>query len=147
MLTLSPVFHGRLRTARRVQNLLLQTLVIHPALLFFLLFLLGAHSAGGAGQWLVNEAERLVRDAPAGQVWSCVPPAGPPASARTGTHAADLKHSHPSVLCARGPLSHEAWAAEANSRLLFLYRCGVVFSGLSGLVMVHFRRREKGENV
>ncbi|HCR0227211.1 hypothetical protein FHW04_003836 [Pantoea sp. AN62] len=36
MLTLSPVWHGRLRAVNRVRNLLLQTLVIHPALLSFI---------------------------------------------------------------------------------------------------------------
>ena len=36
MLTLSPVWHGRLRAARGLTNLLMQTLVIHPALLSFI---------------------------------------------------------------------------------------------------------------
>ncbi|MFL6615349.1 MAG: hypothetical protein ACJ8LD_16730 [Pantoea agglomerans] len=156
MLTLSPVWHGRLRAARRVQNFLLQTLVIHPALLFFLLFLLGAHSAGGAGQWLVSGAERLVRDAPMGQVWGCASqasrsenwPSVPDASLhKPAMVSGDFKPAPPAAMCLKAAVSHEAWAAETNSRLLFLYKGGVVLSVISGWVMGRFRRRVEGENV
>ncbi len=156
MLTLSPVWHGRLRAARGLTNLLMQTLVIHPALLFFLLFLLSAHNTGGAGQMLLSEAENLVRDAPAGQVWGCVSPATPvmsfpPASLtalRDGTPVPDaLKTAPPPVKCVKTAVSREAWAAEAGSTLLFLYRTAVMLSVISGLAVWHFRRRAKGETV
>lgn len=156
MLILSPVWYGRLRAACRVQNLLLQTLVIHPALLFFLLFLLNVHSAGGAGQWLVNEAERLVHDAPMGQVWGCASqasrsenwPSVPDASPhKTATDSGDFKPGPPAAMCLKAAVSREAWAAQTNGTLLFFYKSGVVLSVISSWVMWHLQRRGKGENV
>lgn len=156
MLTLSPVWHGRLRAARGLTNLLMQTLVIHPALLFFLLFLLSAHQhAGGAGQMLLDEAEKLVRDAPAGQVWGCVSPATPvmafpPASLtalRDGTPVPDaLKTAPPPVKCVKTAVSREAWAAKTSGTLLFLYKTAVMLSVISNLAVWHLRRRAKGEH-
>ncbi|MFQ1682375.1 hypothetical protein ACK08B_21265 [Pantoea dispersa] len=156
MLTLSPVWHGRLRAARGLTNLLMQTLVIHPALLFFLLFLLSAHQhAGGAGQMLLDEAEKLVRDAPAGQVWGCVsqarpltafPPA-PLSVLREEAPVPDaLKPDPTPVMCEKAAVSREAWAAEASSTLLLLYRTAVVLSVISNLAVWHLRRRAKGEH-
>lgn len=156
MLTLSPVWHGRLRAARLVQNLLLQTLVIHPALLFFLLFLLSAHGAGGAGQMLVNEAERMVRDAPAGDVWGCVSQAMPVESRplvpdtsrdKAAPVSSDIKPAPPAAMCVKAAVSRDAWAAQTNDTLLFLYKAGVVLSVISSLAVRHFRRRAIGENV
>lgn len=155
MLALSPVWHGRLRAVSKIQNFLLQTLVIHPALLFFLLFLLGAHGAGGAGQMLVNEAERLIRDAPAGQVWSCASrvsrEAGPPVTDTSRDKAApvssDIRPAPPEAMCVKAAVSRDAWVAQTNDTLLFLYKAGVVLSVLSGLVVRHLRRRANGENV
>lgn len=153
MLTLSPVWHGRLRAARLVQNFLLQTLVIHPALLFFLLFLLSAHGAGGAGQMLVTEAERMVRDAPAGEVWGCVSPveSWPPVPDTSRDKAApvssDIRPAPPAAMCVKAAVSRDAWAAQTNDTLLFLYKAGVVLSVISGLAVRHFRRRAIGENV
>lgn len=153
MLTLSPVWHGRLRAARLVQNLLLQTLVIHPALLFFLLFLLSAHGAGGAGQMLVNEAERLVRDAPAGQVWSCDSQAtrvetrtSVPDTSRDETVpvSRDIKPAPPPVTCVEVAESREAWATETNSTLRDLYFSGVLFSIIAGVAVRTLRRRVQG---
>lgn len=156
MLTLSSVWHGRLRAARLVQNLLLQTLVIHPALLFFLLFLLSAHGAGGAGQMLVNEAERLVHDAPAGQVWSCASqatrvetwPAVPETSRdKTVPVSRDIKPAPSPVTCVKVAESHEAWAAETNSALRSLYFSGVLFSIIAGVAVRTLRRRVQGVNL
>lgn len=156
MLIHSPVWHGRLRAVRGLTNLLMQTLVIHPALLFFLLFLLSAHHAGSAGQMLLDEAEKLVRAAPAGQVWSCVSPARPVTSfppapltaLREGTPAPEvLKPAPPPVLCVKAAVSREAWAQETSDTLLLLYKAGVLLSVFSAVVMWHFRRREKGETV
>ncbi|MBS0900027.1 hypothetical protein [Pantoea dispersa] len=156
MLTLTPVWHGRLRAARGMTNLLMQTLVIHPALLFFLLFLLSAHHAGGAGQMLLDEAEKLVRDAPPGQVWGCVSQASsmkafPPATPdelQNGTPVPDaVKLSvAPPVLCEKTAVSREAWAVQTSGTLLLLYKAGVMFSVISGLAIWYFRRRAKGEN-
>ncbi|MGC0946819.1 hypothetical protein WKH55_20470 [Pantoea agglomerans] len=150
MLTLSPVWHRHLLTANRAGNFLLQTLVIHPALLFFLLFLLNAHSPGGGGQWLLNEAEKLVRDAPAGQVWGCVSQAMPvkafpPAPLTEPSNGASVPS--PPGMCVKAAVSRDAWAAQTNDTLLFLYKAGVVFSVISGLAVRHFRRRVNGENV
>ncbi|AOE42620.1 hypothetical protein BEE12_22800 (plasmid) [Pantoea agglomerans] len=150
MLTLSPVWHRHLLTANRAGNFLLQTLVIHPALLFFLLFLLNAHSPGGGGQWLLNEAEKLVRDAPAGQVWGCVSQAMPvkafpPAPLTEPRNGASVPS--PPGMCVKAAVSRDAWAAQTNDTLLFLYKAGVVFSVISGLTVRHFRRRVNGENV
>lgn len=155
MLTLSPVWHGRLRAARLVQNLLLQTLVIHPALLFFLLFLLGAHGAGGAGQMLVNEAERLIRDAPAGQVWSCASrvsrEAGPPVTDtsrdKTVPVSREIKPAPPPVPCVKAAESREAWATETDSTLRSLYLTGVLFSIIAGVAVRTLRRRAQGVRI
>jgi hypothetical protein len=126
MLTLSPVWHRHLLTANRAGNFLLQTLVIHPALLFFLLFLLSAHSAGGGGYLLVSEAERLIRDAPAGQVWGCVSQAMPvetwPSVPDTSREKAvpvsrDIRPAPPPVTCVKAAESRDAWATETNSTL------------------------------
>lgn len=156
MLTLSPVWHGRLRAARGLTNLLMQTLVIHPALLFFLLFLLSAHHAGGAGKMLISEAEKLVRDAPPGQVWGCVSqttpvkafPSATPDELKNGAPVPDaVKLSvAPPVICEKAAISREAWAAEAGSTLLSLYRAAVVLSVISHLAEWYLRRRAKGEH-
>ena len=150
MLTLLPVWHGRLLTANRAGNFLLQTLVIHPALLFFLLFLLNAYGPGGGGQWLLNEADRLVRDAPAGQVWDCVSQATPvkaipPAPLAEPRNGAPVPP--PPVMCVKATMSRDAWAAQTNGTLMFLYKAGVVLSVISGLAVWYFRRRGKGENI
>lgn len=153
MLTLSPVWYGRLRTARRVQNFLVQTLVIHPALLFVLLFLLCAHSAGGAGHLLISEAERLIRDAPAGQVWSCASqatrvetwPAVPETSRdKTVPVSRDIKPAPSPAICVKAAVSREAWAADTNNMLRSLYFTGVLFSIIAGLAVRILRRRAQG---
>lgn len=152
MLTFSPVWHGRLRAVRGLTNLLKQTLVIHPALLFFLVFLMSAHQAGGSGQMLLDEAEKLVRDAPAGQVWGCAPPAMrmadfAPAVNDGAPFPADFKFAPPSVRCEKAAVSREVWAAETSDTLLLLYKAGVVLSVISSLAVWHFRRLVKGETV
>lgn len=152
MLALSPVWHGRLRAARQIQNFLLQTLVIHPALLFFLLFLLGAHGAGGAGQMLVNEAERLIRDAPAGQVWSCASrvsrEAGPPVTDtsrdKTVPVSREIKPAPPPAKCVEVAEGREAWATETNRTLRGFYFTGVLFSIIAGVAMRILRGRAQG---
>ena len=138
MLTFSPVWYGRLRAARGLTNLLLQTLVIHPALLFFLLFLLSAHHAGGAGQMLLDEAEKLVRNAPAGQVWGCVSQT-PPAPVPEDLHADTMP-----APCIKSPLSAEAWAVRTDGTLLSLYECGVLLSLTVSLATWALRRRAQG---
>ncbi|NIG21336.1 hypothetical protein F3J37_21935 [Pantoea sp. Al-1710] len=134
MLTFSPVWHGRLRAARGLPNLLLQTLVIHPALLFFLLFLLMSHNAGSAGRMLLNAAENLVRNAPPGQVWDC---------ASQTPSATTLPQGAPAP-CIKSPLSAEAWAARTDGTLLSLYECGVLLSLTVSLATWALRRRAQG---
>ncbi|NIF03506.1 hypothetical protein F3J38_26245 [Pantoea sp. Acro-805] len=137
MLTFSPVCHGRLRAARGLSNLLLQTLVIHPALLFFLLFLLMSHNAGGAGRMLLYAAENLVRNAPAGQVWDCA----------SQTPPATTLHQSAPAPCIKSLLSAEAWAARTDGTLRSLYECGVLLSFTVSLAMWALRRRKNGEIV
>ncbi|OAD97874.1 hypothetical protein [Pantoea sp. OXWO6B1] len=135
MLALSPVWHGRAVAVRRLANLVLQTLVIHPALLFFLLFLWISMNAGSGGQMLLNSAESLVRDAPASQVWGCQPspePTPPDVSgtAKTGTAEkfSELKPAPVTVLCKREPVSRDAWVEQTNNTLWMLYKSGVLLS-------------------
>lgn len=153
MLTLSPVWHGRLLTANRAGNFLLQTLVIHPALLFFLLFLLSAHSAGGAGHLLVSEAERLIRDAPAGQVWSCASqatrveswPSVPDTSWDKAVPVSrDIRPAPPPATCVKAAESRDAWATETDSTLRRLYLTGVLFSIIAGVAVRTLRRHAQG---
>lgn len=156
MLTLSPVWHGRLRAVRQIQNFLLQTLVIHPALLFFLLFLLSAHSAGGAGHLLVSEAERLIRVAPAGQVWSCASqatrveswPSVPDTSwDKAVPVSSDIRSAPPPATCVKAAESRDAWATETDSTLRSLYFTGVLFSIIAGVAVRTLRRRAQGVRI
>ncbi|QKJ89294.1 hypothetical protein PMPD1_4396 (plasmid) [Paramixta manurensis] len=150
MLTLSPLWHGRLRSAHSLTNLLLQTFVIHPALLFFMLFLLGAHNTGGAGQMILNEADKLVRDAPPGSVWACVQqatrgttfPTVPLKSLRDDAPvSSDLRTAPPSNLCVKAPQNRADWVNEFNSTLLLLYKVGVTLSLLAHGIVWSIRRR------
>lgn len=144
MLTVSPVWHGRLRAARGLTNLLMQTLVIHPALLFFLL---SAHHAGGAGQMLLGEAEKLMRDAPGGQVWGCLPQITPVTSLRYGAPAPeDLQEDPLPASCSKSPVSADAWAAQTSGTLLLIYKAGVLLSIITSLSVWALHRRAKGEN-
>ncbi|MBK5017681.1 hypothetical protein [Pantoea sp. S62] len=153
MLTLSPVWHGRLRATNRAGNFLLQTLVIHPALLFFLLFLLRAHSSGGAGQWLLDEADALVRDAPAGQVWGCVsqampvetwPPVPDTSRDKAVSVSSDIRPAPPPVKCVKAAESRDAWATETDITLRSLYLTGVLFSIIAGVAVRTLRRHAQG---
>lgn len=150
MLIHSPVWHGRLRAVRCLTNLLMQTLVIHPALLFFLLFLLMSHGSGGSGQMLLSEAERLVRDAPAGQVWDCrspdvkddvsrQAPSLPPQPETTG----HIRVSPANVVapCVNVAVSREDWVSDANHILLSFYKAGVLLSVAAAVAVRIFRRR------
>lgn len=145
MLTLSPVWHGRLRAARGLTSLLMQTLVIHPALLFFLLFLLMSHNAGSAGRMLLNAAENLVRNAPPGQVWDCASQTPPAPTLRQGAPVPeDLQAGTMPAPCIKSPLSAEAWAVRTDGTLLSLYECGVLLSLTVSLATWALRRRAQG---
>ena len=145
MLTFSPVWHGRLCAARGLPNLLLQTLVIHPALLFFLLFLMMSHNAGSAGRMLLNAAENLVRHAPPGQVWDCASQTPPATTLPQGAPAPeDLQAYTMPAPCIKSPLSAEAWAARTDGTLLSLYECGVLLSLTVSLATWALRRRAQG---
>ena len=153
MLLLSPAWQAKLRIARQLQSLLLQTFVIHPALLFFLLFLLMSRGSGSSGQLLLREAERLVRDAPAGQVWDCRAPAGkgeatrqdlpfPPQPVTTDTIRVTPAPAVTS--CVNVAVSREDWVADANHILLSFYKGGVLLSIAASLAVRIFRRRTHG---
>ncbi|MGP2417050.1 hypothetical protein ACWXV6_21985 [Pantoea ananatis] len=137
MLALSPVWHGRAVAVRRLANFVLQTLVIHPALLFFLLFLKISMDAGSGGQMLLNSAENLVRDAPSSQVWGCHPSPKPMPPDLSGTAKTGSTGKFPElkpapvpvpVLCKREPVSRDAWVEETNNTLWMLYKSGVLLS-------------------
>lgn len=122
MLALSPVWHGRALAVRRLANFVLQTLVIHPALLFFLLFLKISMDAGSGGQMLLNSAENLVRDAPASQVWGCHPSPKPMPPDLSGTAKKgstekflELKPAPVPVLCKRGATTTTSRIRKCNS--------------------------------
>ncbi|MGE9553654.1 hypothetical protein ACQPT2_21255 [Erwinia amylovora] len=153
MLTLSPVWHRRLKATRGLTNLVFQTFVIHPALFFFLLFLLAAHNIGNVGSMLLNEAERIVRDAPEGQVWDCISPASavtefpsiPPAAPELDDSApATVKAAPERVACVKTAVSRKVLAGEINSILLSLYKTGVLLSIISSMAILFIRRQKSG---
>ncbi|WP_261643047.1 hypothetical protein [Erwinia mallotivora] len=149
-MTLSPVWHRRLKATRGLTNLVCQTFVIHPALFFFLFFLLAAHNSGTVGSMFLNEAERIVRDAPEGQVWDCISPASavtefpsiPPAAPELDDSAlANLKAAPARVACVKTAVSRKVLAGELNSILLSLYITGVLLSIISSTAILLIRRR------
>jgi len=155
MYSISPAWRVRLRTAFQVRDLLLQTFFIHPALLFFVLFLLLSHHAGSSGEMLLRQAENLVRDAPDGQVWDCRTP-----TAEGGTTRQELSlpphamtpdniraTSAPAVApCVNVVVRREDWVSGMNSVLLSLYLCGVIFSVIASLAIRGIRRRAQRGN-
>lgn len=155
MLILSPLWFGRLRAARRLTNLLIQTLIVHPALLFFLLFLLAASNEGSAGQMFLREAENLVRDAPAGQVWGCRSQDRrvtefPDALLNSGSNGAappvNFQAAPLSTLCVKSPIGRDAWASQTDSALLLFYKLGVLLSIALRLAVRTIRGQEYGVN-
>ncbi|MDF7662741.1 hypothetical protein PUG81_27610 [Erwiniaceae bacterium L1_54_6] len=153
MFLLSPAWQAKLRIARQLQSLLLQAFVIYPALLFFLLFLLMSRDSGSSGQMLLREAERLVRDAPAGQVWDCRSPAQegratrqalslPPQPVTTDNAWPTPVPAVPS--CVNVAESREDWVADANHILLSFYEVVVLLSIAASLAVRIFRRRTQG---
>lgn len=152
MLVLSPVWHGRALAVRRLANFVLQTLVIHPALLFFLLFLKISTGAGSGGQMLLNSAENLVRDAPASQVWGCHPSPKPMPSDLSGTAKTgstekfpELKPAPVPVLCKREPVNRDAWVEQTNNTLWILYKSGVLLSLCLSICVWGYRGHAKGK--
>lgn len=152
MLVLSPVWHGRALAVRRLANFVLQTLVIHPALLFFLLFLKISMDAGSGGQMLLNSAENLVRDAPTSQVWGChpSPKSMPPDLSGTAKKGStekflELKPAPVPVLCKREPVNRDAWVEQTNNTLWMLYKSGVLLSLCLSMFVWGYRGHEKGK--
>jgi len=152
MLVLSPVWHGRAVAFRRLANFVLQTLVIHPALLFFLLFLKISMGTGSGGQMLLNSAENLVRDAPASQVWGCHPYLVPTLRDVAGTAKTanaekfpELKPAPVPVLCKRAPVSRDAWVEQTNNTLWMLYKSGVLLSLSLSICVWGYRGHAKGK--
>ncbi|MFB4362966.1 hypothetical protein RAC65_20180 [Pantoea sp. BS_8] len=152
MLALSPVWHGRVAAVRRMANLVLQTLVIHPALLFFLLFLWMSAKGGSGGQMLLNSAESLVRDAPASQVWGCHPSPKPmppdlSGTAKTGSTEkfTELKPAPVPVMCKREPVSRDAWVEQTNNMFWMLYKSGVLLSLSLSICVWGYRGHAKGK--
>lgn len=110
---------------------LLRTLVVHPAIFAVLLLLLMCK--GNIGEGLLNGAEGLVRDAPAGQIWAC--------------ERISLQGSVPSVdeaegvECRRQSVPRAVWVDEANRSLVTLYKTGVLLSLLASLLTWLIRRQ------
>lgn len=106
------------RLTRPASLFLLRTLVIHPALLALLIYLLV--SWGSAGEMYLNAAENLVRDAPAGQVWQC----------RENDNKQDVliaPLAHQSD-CSRQAISGEQYVSEVNATLMSIYQAGGMLS-------------------
>ncbi|MEN4931774.1 hypothetical protein ABEI22_22020 [Erwinia billingiae] len=113
----------RLRdTGRWLRTVVMQTFVTGPALFFFVLAVMGAR--GNAGSSLLQAAESLLRDAPAGMVMHCVPAttggAGSPSPVRPAP-------------CVREAESRDVWVAELNDALATLYTFAAVISFLIAL--------------
>ncbi|CAX53660.1 Uncharacterized protein EbC_pEb17202070 (plasmid) [Erwinia billingiae Eb661] len=124
----------RLRyTGRWLRTVLLQTFVTGPALFFFVLAVMVAR--GNAGAALLQEAEAMFRDAPAGMVMHCVP-------ATTG--GADSPSPVRPAPCVREAGSRDAWVAEINDTLATAYTFAAGISLLIALVFTAppvFRRQ------
>lgn len=108
---------------------LLRTLVTHPAIMGILLLLLMCR--GNIGEGLLKGAETLVRDAPAGQVWTCE------------TDVQDMSLPTRQDLtseCRQLPVPREVWAEGANDQLLIFYKTAVMLSLTASAVMWLIRR-------
>lgn len=105
----------RLRdTGRWLRTVVMQTFVTGPALFFFVLAVMGAR--GNAGAALLQEAEGMFRDAPAGMIMHCAP-------TTTGRAAPCVKEAE----------SRDVWVAELNDALATLYTFAAVISFLTAL--------------
>ncbi|MDI3416039.1 hypothetical protein [Pantoea sp. V106_11] len=151
MVLLSPVWQGRFTAVQRLANLTLRTFVIHPAMFFFLLFIFCANGAGSGGLMLLNWAEEAVRDAAAGQVWTCqsqdepahsVPADFPPLGRSDVTARSELPKAPPSK-CVKVAESRETWIFQENNLLRKLYLTSVMVSLFASFSAHHFRRRNK----
>ncbi|QEW34521.1 hypothetical protein D0N50_22635 (plasmid) [Erwinia billingiae] len=124
----------RLRdTGRWLRVVLLQTFVTGPSLFLFVLAVMVAR--GNAGAALLQEAEAMFRDAPAGMVMRCAP-------ATTGGE--DTPSPFRPAPCVREAESRDAWVAEINDTLATVYTFAVGISLLIALVFTAppvFRRR------
>jgi len=115
----------------QVTGFLLRTLVTPPAI-FGVLFLLLACN-GNVGDGLLKGAEALVRDAPAGQVWTC-----------TATdNAQDAQSAIPDAApeCHRQAVARHAWVNEANHSLASLYKTGVLLSLIASVLAWLIKKR------
>ncbi len=149
MLLLSPVWQGRFTAMQRLANLTLRTFVIHPAMFFFLLFIFCANETGSGGLMLLHWAEEAVRDAAAGQVWTCQPqdepaptvPADFPPQARSDVTARSALPEAPPSKCVKIAESRETWIFQKNNLLRGLYLTSVMISLFASFSAHHFRRR------
>lgn len=121
----------RLRdTGRWLRTVVMQTFVTGPALFFFVLTVMGAR--GNAGAALLQEAEGMFRDAPAGMIMHCAPATtGRPSPVRPAP-------------CVKEAESRDVWVAELNDALATLYTFAAVISLLITLVFTAppvFRRQ------
>ncbi|MCH9271852.1 hypothetical protein [Pantoea ananatis] len=149
MLLLSPVWQGRFTAVQRLANLTLRTFVIHPAMFFFLLFIFCANETGSGGLMLLHWAEEAVRDAAAGQVWTCksqdvpeptVPADFPPLARNDVTAKFELPEAPPSE-CVKVAESRETWIVQENNLLRELYLTSVMISVFASYSAHYFRRR------
>ncbi|MCX0497973.1 hypothetical protein [Erwinia billingiae] len=101
-------------TGRWLRTVVMQTFVTGPALFFFVLAVMGAR--GNAGTALLQEAEGMFRDAPAGMIMHCAP-------ATTVRPAPCVKEAE----------SRDVWVAELNDALATLYTFAAVISLLIAL--------------
>lgn len=134
MISLTEMHRNRLadflRVSRWLMKMVAWTFVTGPALIFFLLFIIGSRPNIGAS--ILGQAEHMLRDAPPGQVWGCKP---------TARHVTDQPSPTPiPLLCAKQPESREAWINEANATLNELYILSMLISFIAGLCMWRFKK-------
>lgn len=148
MLLISSVWQARLTAVQRVGKLTLQTFVVWPALLFFVLFILSADKAGSGGQLLLRWAEEAVRGAPAGQAWGCqVQHVSQNLTALSASDTAWNRTAPPrppkAEPCVKAAVNRDVWIEETNDSLRGFYGTSVLISGFAGLSAWYFRSRAK----
>ena len=115
----------------QVTGFLLRTLVTHPAILGVLFLLLACN--GNVGDGLLKGAEALIRDAPAGQVWTC----------GSMAYAQDVPSASADAApeCHRQATARHAWVNEANRSLASLYKTGVLLSLIASVLAWLIKKR------
>lgn len=133
MISLTEMHRNRLADFLRVNRWLMKmiawTFVTGPALIFFLLFIIGTRPNIGAA--ILAQAEHMLRDAPTNQVWGCKQPA---------SHMTDQPSPSIPLLCEKQSESRETWINEANANLNELYIVSMCISFIAGLYLWRLKK-------